>query len=812
MATNVKKWTDRLWIKILCLALSLLLFGSVAGLTLYTAAQAEMFGQWITYSKEQKKQLQFTDSYQFSLMLEEDLERIAEQTGSYKEQMLRQEVMAQLNNCTTTFLEEYNDRKADFILGYMFDSLCGEDIYENYDSYFEMADVSVPQVTIEKRVLVDAYAPEFVQKLQKIINGTDGQGFLRYADLIPTEVLAAQEYSHAIDVSLENRSFSWGMEYHLALNNPSQYFKEQFESMSQTVSFTDFSAEDRANIPASLRYYIADHKTGESFTNVTDATEETFLKEWKDAAYCFSIVSGVLTQKGLDQAADRGTFDHRFNDALDVYVMLDINDVSHQDKYLNHKIKFDEMVSQSFGFRLGLMLLLGAGALALLILLMVITSPCRKWIDRIPLELHFAVTAVACWALIAVGWRFLEEIGYLQREYAAYLGWFYTLFIAAAMIGWALIAEFLCSLVRICKAGQLSHSFLLSRIGRWLGHQLLSTIGMVRDVFGYQPGTMRKYVIALIGAWGAVDVLLIFLMVVTDHLLLTLIFMALQFVMAYKAALYLRQLDEIILAAQNRQAYEGDIGRLPASLRALVQSQKYTQNELNLAIEKAVKDERTKAELITNVSHDLKTPLTSVINYIDLLQRCDIPDERAKEYLEVLSEKSGRLKRLIEDLIEASKVTTGNITLQKTQFSLNELANQAIVEETEDLEDKGLTLIYNALTSPIVYADGSKIYRVLENLLTNARKYSLQGSRVYASVYEDEAFGYFELKNTSKDPLDISPQELTERFVRGDRSRSAEGNGLGLSIASNLCRLNGGELILSIDGDLLKAIVKLPKN
>ena len=200
-----------------------------------------------------------------------------------------------------------------------------------------------------------------------------------------------------------------------------------------------------------------------------------------------------------------------------------------------------------------------------------------------------------------------------------------------------------------------------------------------------------------------------------------------------------------------------------------------------------------------------------MINYIDLLQRCDMPDDTAREYLSVLEDKSGRLKRLIEDLIEASKVSTGNIVLQKTQLSLSELADQAIVEETESMEAQGLTVIYNTQASPTVFADGSKIYRVFENLLSNARKYSLSGTRVYASVYEDEEFGYFELKNTSKEPLDMDPQELMGRFVRGDRSRSEEGNGLGLSIAGDLCTLNGGELILSIDGDLFKAIVKLPR-
>ncbi|MDE5996436.1 MAG: HAMP domain-containing histidine kinase, partial [Eubacterium sp.] len=252
--------------------------------------------------------------------------------------------------------------------------------------------------------------------------------------------------------------------------------------------------------------------------------------------------------------------------------------------------------------------------------------------------------------------------------------------------------------------------------------------------------------------------------------------------------------------------------KLPQSLKILADGLESTNAQLQQAVIKAVKDERTKTELITNVSHDLKTPLTSVINYIDLLQKCDIEGEDAKKYMAVIAEKSNKLKRLIEDLIEASKVSSGNVTINKTLINLNELATQAVVEETADIEKNNLQIIFEeAVDKHIVMADGTKIYRVFENLLSNARKYSAPGSRVYARVYSDMHYGYFEIKNISKEPLNISADELTERFVRGDQSRSQDGNGLGLSIAKELCRLNNGELIINIDGDLFKATVKLPK-
>lgn len=280
----------------------------------------------------------------------------------------------------------------------------------------------------------------------------------------------------------------------------------------------------------------------------------------------------------------------------------------------------------------------------------------------------------------------------------------------------------------------------------------------------------------------------------------------------YLVMKYLKELDKIITAVENGEPTGDSTENLPNSLKILANSYDIANANLQSAIVKAVKDERTKAELITNVSHDLKTPLTSVINYIDLLQKCNIEDETAREYMGVIAEKSGKLKRLIEDLIEASKISSGNVTINKTKLNLNELAAQAIVEEAAEFEKRDLQLIFEEPAQKhIAFADGTKIYRVLENLLSNAKKYSAPGSRVYARLYSGADCEYFEIKNISKEQLNISAQELTERFVRGDKSRNEDGNGLGLSIATELCRLNGGELILSIDGDLFKATVKIPK-
>lgn len=325
--------------------------------------------------------------------------------------------------------------------------------------------------------------------------------------------------------------------------------------------------------------------------------------------------------------------------------------------------------------------------------------------------------------------------------------------------------------------------------------------------------------IVLYTLFNIISVLLVFLLISISEgisifcaVVYALGVLALDGYIVYLVMKYLKSLDSIITAVENGEPTSDNAENLPNSLKILANSYDIANANLQSAIVKAVKDERTKAELITNVSHDLKTPLTSVINYIDLLQKCNIEDETAREYMGVIAEKSGKLKRLIEDLIEASKISSGNVTINKTKLNLNELAAQAIVEEAAEFEKRDLQLIFEEPAQKhIAFADGTKIYRVLENLLSNAKKYSAPGSRIYSRLYSGTDCEYFEIKNISKEQLNISAQELTERFVRGDKSRNEDGNGLGLSIATELCRLNGGELILSIDGDLFKATVKIPK-
>ena len=248
--------------------------------------------------------------------------------------------------------------------------------------------------------------------------------------------------------------------------------------------------------------------------------------------------------------------------------------------------------------------------------------------------------------------------------------------------------------------------------------------------------------------------------------------------------------------------------RMPSFLKNFANDIESIGEGLESAVESAVRDQKMKAELITNVSHDLKTPLTSIVNYVDLLKRCEVDNEDAKKYISILDEKSQRMKKLIEDLVEASKASSGAMEIHPIKLNLCELAAQAAGEHTDELKSRNIEIMLKTPQEPVyVMADAQKTSRIMENLFSNVRKYALEGTRVYFEVIEE---GAISIKNISKYPLDVPANELMRRFVRGDASRSGEGSGLGLSIAQNLCELQGGRFGIYVDGDLFKATVELP--
>ena len=251
---------------------------------------------------------------------------------------------------------------------------------------------------------------------------------------------------------------------------------------------------------------------------------------------------------------------------------------------------------------------------------------------------------------------------------------------------------------------------------------------------------------------------------------------------------------------------DGELDRLSEKVNEISEA-------VSLAVDEELKSRQMKVDLISNVSHDLRTPLTSMITYIDLLKSEGLGSENAPEYLRIIDEKTVRLKKLTDDLFEAAKASSGAIPVNLEKIEMISIVNQALAEVGEKLDAAGLQILFDRKPEKAeVMADGQLLWRVIENLLTNAAKYAMPSSRIYIDIFEEEEGRVrLEIKNVSREPLNISADELTERFTRGDRSRNTEGSGLGLSIAKDLTGLMGGEFKIYIDGDLFKAAVILER-
>ncbi|HMM07072.1 MAG TPA: HAMP domain-containing sensor histidine kinase [Clostridiales bacterium] len=254
-----------------------------------------------------------------------------------------------------------------------------------------------------------------------------------------------------------------------------------------------------------------------------------------------------------------------------------------------------------------------------------------------------------------------------------------------------------------------------------------------------------------------------------------------------------------------------DTSRLRWEIKKYAETLNDIGGGMSLAVEERLKSERLKAELITNVSHDIKTPLTSIINYVDLLKKEEMENDTAKEYIDVLDRQSTRLKKLTEDLVEASKAATGNIAFQPEGVDVAEFLNQLLAEYDEALQKQQLQPVVSVAGEARIFADGRLMWRVFDNLLNNICKYSLPHTRVYFNVKTGGETVVITLKNISATPLNITADDLMERFVRGDSARTTEGSGLGLSIAKSLTELQKGRFDLYVDGDLFKVVIVFEK-
>ena len=374
-------------------------------------------------------------------------------------------------------------------------------------------------------------------------------------------------------------------------------------------------------------------------------------------------------------------------------------------------------------------------------------------------------------------------------------------------MAWFLIGYL--SLVRRIKAGTLWKNSLIRKVLKWIGKCSGKLAGFAR---AFSRNTAEKIKVLLV---GSAFLFLQFLIIGCVFSGAGVFLLALLAVDVAAMIFAIRKADgqDLIMdglkkISDGELQYKIKTDTLTGKQKVMAEYINNIGSGLDAAVENSLKKERMQTELITNVSHDLKTPLTSIINYVDLMKRENPTDPKIQEYLRILDEKSQRLKVLTEDVVEASKASTGNIKLEMNDIDFVEMVQQVIGEFEEKFQEKNLTMMVHFTDEPsIIYADGQRMWRVLENVFGNVVKYAMEGTRVYAEISNRNKKVTFSLKNISAQPLNISADELTERFIRGDVARNTEGSGLGLSIAKSLTELQGGEFKLYLDGDLFKVMI-----
>lgn len=770
-----------------------------------------------------RKSVGYIDTYEFKGSLEQNIATIIDDVSHNTNQAAYDSAKAatvtraaQFFEAALPVLQDYEDQLAEYRLW--------ENGYTNYDS------LEYPSLNISA---------------------------LGYGDVTTVDY---DDYSHTFNFALpvqddalsDTLSISFTVDNILDLpdGGVTDTFNTQFGNQAY-YSYCHDTAEAGESAQLGLKNvrYYAEFSDGSIAANVQNAEEIDSLVQNEDYEY-FTYENGDTSASDRLSGVNVYNGDYYGNTADNVRLYLAVNPAfSENDVYgtVSENLAGIESIDANAALYTALFSLLGFAAFAVISVRLAGNKSngtvAAAAVDKLPLDISFILMAAFVAFLAALVLQFIE------RESSAIFGydagpfyyisldfyesqWYRNILFAIGAAAYLSILGFAVSLARNAKTGVniLKHTLfykilmLIGRFFRWI----LKGFKKIKNFFatlGFLPKQLDKRAVWAVALFSLFNMLgmsflaLFFASFGSDFtaymcgFVYFVLVIAVDAVCVYKAFQFMRALDRMIDCSAKNEPVDIDTAKLPRCLKTLADSLDEKNAALQEAVIKAVKDERTKTELITNVSHDLKTPLTSVINYIDLLKKCEIRDETAVKYMGVIDEKANRLKRLIEDLIEASKVSTGNVVLHKTKINLNELATQAIVEYADDFEKNGLDLIFDETAQKhIVFADGTKIFRVFENLLSNAKKYSAPGSRVYARLYSDQENGFFEIKNISKDPLNISAEELMERFVRGDKSRSEEGNGLGLSIAKELCSLNGGGLTISIDGDLFKATVRLPKN
>lgn len=854
--TKWKSVRESRWFKALCVVLSMVLaFSSVALLSAVMRVSG-LYGDDAFTDPSVAKKGSLVQTTIFKAELDVIVNEIALLAG---QKQLQQKVAALKKakaDSVAVALEQYKKDQATAIRKTLvfYAGLKNEDITSIGK---DIPNYKVPTKTIKKVVAEDRDAPGLIRDLQQIVNGTRaGENYLPYLQLAnwlrssngveyysdmseePDDLIRYYTFDFTVDgktvsADMYDDDLTLGETIKSAETHIKKLYNKAVVKPYQTAADEQQKMRQDLQELQCLQYYAKDNTTGQVVSQLAEGKSPASLK---NAPVYYSKTKVGENLRGTDYGAGNAISDaaqYLMDGDMSIYVGIDPT-VAGGNDMLPDFVELNALCTRMQNMNTVAMTVAAVclAVLALAFLVLACLGCGRRagtdgvrllWMDYIPLELHTAIIAAA---VLGLGYLLFEGLFTDLFHYYGYqmstlnFGW---LFLAACgafgAVAWGLYAELTLSFVRLCKSEKhLYKGTLLYYICLGIWRLLCKLHRFNRRVIrglAYTPRHFKRNMVFCAVGYLLINIVLAvlfgaFLEFAPISVPCALAFLAFNGFCVGYALRFLFQLDRVIEAAANRTDVEA--AHLHPALAAMAGSLRYTNQELHNAVDQAVWDERLKTELITNVSHDLKTPITSIITYTDLLSKCPQSDEKAKEYMAVLTEKSAKLARLVEDLIEASKLSSGNITLHPMVLDLGELTAQAIGEYQKEFEENRLQLVLDPdLPRVQAFADGSKTYRVLENLLQNAKKYSAVDSRVYVRVYKQGDFGVFEIKNISAEPLNISPQELTQRFVRGDASRTKEGNGLGLSIAQELCSAQQGKLELLIDGDLFKARVYLPQ-
>lgn len=578
---------------------------------------------------------------------------------------------------------------------------------------------------------------------------------------------------------------------------------------------------------SNLRYAVYNPQTKQIYTNDADYQEkdsfESYLERMKEERSIIAQLDGeCVTANWKNNSVIRENFIY----GLRHYYYYDY--VSERENNLNYCFSADETFPVDDIFRdnqtsfekyapyvTSVRWLFVIGLVVLLISLVILTFGFGRTetgelelnaFDRWKTELAIAFILVVWGVIFGMGTEILREYKSVRTNYL-FLGGVISIPTAIFfLIGYA-------SLVKRLKTHTFWKNSICGMICRWIWHILKQTGSILKDFFHHLNLTWRVCLI-MIGV-----ILLHWLAFTGFFLFVIAALIAEAVVFVYVTA---RMAGEQKILEGLRKIKEGnlenniDTEKMMGKQKEMAELLNHVDEGLSEAIEKQIKSERMKTELITNVSHDIKTPLTSIINYVDLLKRETSDMEKAnpekvKEYLNILEQKSQRLKTLTEDVVEASKISSGTLIYENVCLDLVEMLSQVEGEYLERYEEAGLQLLSEMPEPPaVIFADGRRVWRIFSNLYQNTVKYAMPNTRVYVNLTKENGQAVFTMKNISQAPLNISPDELTERFIRGDQSRTTEGSGLGLSIAKSLTEAMKGEFEIYLDGDLFKVTVKFP--